>query len=119
MDQLPVLDESVLSSLLKFGQPSFISKMIGLFLDCTGAHVDAMETGASQADWPAVAFASHSLKSSSGNLGLQRLSEILRRLELASRKGSASESVLLASQVRAHWEISCKALVDYRTRLET
>jgi len=117
MDRFPVLDESVLTALLKFGQPEFVAKMIELFLNCTGTQVDAMETGAANSDWAAVAFASHSLKSSSGNLGLPQLSDLLQRIEVASRKGLAPEAAQLATQVRALWDTSCQALVDYRERL--
>jgi HPt (histidine-containing phosphotransfer) domain-containing protein len=114
MDQLPVLDKSVLQGLLRFGTAAFIVKMIDLFLETTVKPVDALETGSGRFDWPAVSFSSHSLKSSTGNLGLPRLTGLLQRIEVASRTGMHEEASLLVSQVRPLWEESCRALLEFR-----
>jgi HPt (histidine-containing phosphotransfer) domain-containing protein len=118
MDQLPVLDKSVLEGLLRFGPPSFIVKMIDLFLETTGTPVGAMEAGVGGLDWPAVSFSSHSLKSSSGNLGLPQLTGLLQRIELASRGGRHDEAASLVAQVRPLWEESCRALLEFRESFE-
>jgi HPt (histidine-containing phosphotransfer) domain-containing protein len=117
MESFKILDESVLDGLRKFGQPAFIVKMVDLFLRTTGPSVDAIEKGASESDWQSAGFAAHSLKSSSGNLGLPRLTEIVQRIEDACRHGREEDARRLSAELRPIWTASCKALGDYRAKV--
>ncbi|ERR1035437_1564072 len=117
MDQLPLQDASVLEALLRFGPPSFLMRLVDLYLDTTGTHVEKAESSAATGDWDAVAFAAHSLKSSAGNLGLPRLMDTVQKLELAARSGDTENAAALVAGLRQIWKDSCASLVEYRARL--
>lgn len=117
MDQLPVQDEAVLESLLRYGPPSFLVQLIQVYLETTPYHVDSAESSFAAGDWKALTFAAHSLKSSAGNLGLPRMLDTVQRLELAARSKDVDEAKPLVARLRKTWSDSCAALVEYRSKL--
>jgi len=117
MEQLPLFDESVLGSLRRFGPPSFLTRMVDLFLGTTGGPVRQAMTSAASGDWDSVAFAAHSLKSSAGTLGLPRLTGIVQKLEIAARSRNSDAATPCLSDLPRVWEESCATLAEYRGRL--
>ena len=117
MDDLPLQDETVLEALLRYGPPSFLGRLIEVYLETTGPHVDSAENSAAAGDWSALVFAAHSLKSSAGNLGLPRMLDTVKKLELAARTNDAKEAMPLVECLRKTWTDSCAALVEYRAKL--
>jgi len=116
-DQLPVQDQTVLESLLRYGPPSFLVQLIQVYLETTPAHVDNAEASFAAGDWKALTFAAHSLKSSAGNLGLPRMLDTVKMLELAARSKDMDEAKPLVEGLRKTWSDSCAALEEYRARL--
>lgn len=114
---LLLLDESVLETMLRFGAPAFLGRLVDVYLQTTRAQVDSAESSAATGDWDALVFAAHSLKSSAGNLGLSRMLDIAHRLELAARSRNVEETRTAAAGLRQIWSDSCAALVEYRQRL--
>jgi len=117
MDALPTFDASMLQMLGNMAPPSFVSKMIDMYLTTTEPQVNSVDRAAREGDWGVAAFAAHSLKSSSGNLGLPRLSEAVTRIDEAIRSGDLDQARLQAALVRPLWEEACSALREFRTRL--
>jgi HPt (histidine-containing phosphotransfer) domain-containing protein len=117
MDQLPSQDPSVLEALLRYGPPSFLVRLVDVYLETTGIHVERAESSASRGDWEGVAFAAHALKSSAGTLGLPRLLDAVQKLEVAARSEDAEQASSLVAGLRQIWTDSCAALVEYRAKL--
>lgn len=117
MDQTPLTDESVLEALLRYGSPSFLARLVDVYLETTGPLVDSAESSASTGDWDTLVFAAHSLKSSAGNLGLPRLLDTVQDLEFAARSKDAKNATHLVAGLRRIWNDSCAALVEYREKL--
>ena len=99
------------------GPPGLVLRMIELFLATGVDLIGAIERSAGDADWGAVAFAAHSLKSSAGNLGLSRLSEWAGEIDSLIQQGRPEQAALRAKEARAGWDGACVALKDYRSRL--
>lgn len=117
MDGLPTFDESMLQMLGSVAPPSLVGKMIDMYLDTTGPQIASVDRAAREGDWGAAAFAAHALRSSSGNLGLPRLSEAVSLIDEAIRNGELEQARLTALQVRPLWEEACAALREYRARI--
>jgi len=113
----PLQDEAVLEALLRYGPPSFLARLVEVYLETTAVHVDQAEASAAQGEWESLAFAAHSLKSSAGNLGLPRMLDTVQRLEFAARSMEVDEAKSLVAGLRKIWNDSCAALVEYRERL--
>ena len=88
-----------------------------MYLETTPIHVDNAETSFAAGNWDALTFAAHSLKSSAGNLGLPRMMETVKNLELAARNRESQVAEPLVAHLRKTWMDSCAALVEYRARL--
>ncbi len=80
----PVLDPDVLEELRSI-LGTEVDRLIELFLDDTPRLIAALETAAVGPDYEMLRNASHTLKSSSANLGAMSLSNAARKLELATR----------------------------------
>jgi len=80
MDQQASMAEQ-LARLEKLGGPTFVRKMIGLFLEIVPQRLQAIEQGLARGDLAAVEQAAHALKSSAGNLGCAEAQELCERIE--------------------------------------
>ncbi|MBL8797243.1 MAG: Hpt domain-containing protein [Planctomycetia bacterium] len=78
-----------LAQLRQMGGPPFVQKMIALFVEHTPPRLAGIRQGLAQGDLAAVEFAAHSLKSSAGNLGADRVQELAQEIEslAAARQG--------------------------------
>ncbi len=80
----PVLDPAVLEELRSI-LGTEVDRLIEVFLDDTPRLVSALEAAAAGPDYEMLRNASHTLKSSSANLGAMSLSNAAKKLELATR----------------------------------
>jgi signal transduction histidine kinase/CheY-like chemotaxis protein len=80
----PVLDASVLDELRSI-LGNEVDRLIEVFLDDTPRLVAALETAAVGPDYEMLRNASHTLKSSSANLGAMSLSNAAKKVELGAR----------------------------------
>ena len=113
----PLMDVAVLDALLQYGPPSFLAKLVDVYLETTGIHVGNAEKSAQTDEWETLVFSAHSLKSSAGNLGLPRMLDTVRKLELAARSKNRQEVDTQVGGLRQTWVDSCAALVEYRAKL--
>ncbi len=80
----PVLDDAVLEELRSI-LGNEVDRLIEVFLDDTPRLIAALETAATGPDYEMLRNASHTLKSSSANLGAMSLSNAAKKLELGIR----------------------------------
>ncbi|MCH8327616.1 MAG: Hpt domain-containing protein [Candidatus Marinimicrobia bacterium] len=92
MAELQDLNENVLEKLRKLGGEKFVGEMLALFLKHVPGKVAAAVAGANAGDFAVVEAAVHSVKSSSGNIGAERVFDIANRIELL--EGSEVEKFL-------------------------
>ena len=82
MAELQDLNEDAIEKLRKIGGEKFVDEMFSLFLKHVPGKVEAAVAGANAGDLAAVKAAVHSVKSSSGNIGAERVFDIASRIEL-------------------------------------
>jgi two-component system sensor histidine kinase/response regulator len=81
---------------------TYLGHAPGKFTIC----VEGLRTG----DWSAVESAAHSLKSSSGHLGADRLMDLCSRLEHAASSGSPSDATAFGNEFEAVYAETLAAL---------
>lgn len=72
-----------LKKLQKPGRPDLVSNLINLFFQSADESIIQIKFAIANKDWQLLTSVSHSLKSSSANLGATRFSEICSQLEMA------------------------------------
>lgn len=82
MAELQDLNEDIIEKLRKIGGDKFVDEMFDLFLQHVPGKVAAAVAGANAGDFAVVEAAVHSVKSSSGNIGAERVFDIAKRIEM-------------------------------------
>ncbi|HNY31843.1 MAG TPA: Hpt domain-containing protein [Fibrobacteria bacterium] len=118
MDSSELLDVSVLDSLRKYGQMTFVSKMVDLFLDTSLESIESIEVASRAERWQEAGFTAHALGSSCGSLGLKKLHGVVHAIDAASRAKRFHEIPGLEGQLRPLWELSCQALREHRASMQ-
>ena len=96
MTDLPDLNDDVLDKLGRSYGAKFVRELIGLFLEHVPKNIGAAVAAEKAGDLVAVARATHSVKSSAGNIGAEALLEIAGEIEkLASQGRTESLSPLM------------------------
>ncbi|MCH7599181.1 MAG: Hpt domain-containing protein [Myxococcales bacterium] len=116
-DALPVTTQSILSrdtldrirSIGKQG-PDLLERVIGSFLSSSPELLVAIRDAATSEDAPSLVAAAHSLKSSSGNVGASRLSELCAAAEAAGKRGAPGEVVELIGPLETAFSQASDAL---------
>lgn len=83
---------SVLQKLQRVGGATLIYQLVQLFLEHHPQRIASAQAGEKSGDWKAVEAASHSMKTSAGNLGLTGLQERAARLEFLAGQGGGTEA---------------------------
>jgi signal transduction histidine kinase/CheY-like chemotaxis protein/HPt (histidine-containing phosphotransfer) domain-containing protein len=105
-DSASVLDPRALAAIRALNPTrgeALLARVIDAFLTSAPAQLDALHKASAQADSDALRGIAHSLKSSSANLGAQRLSELARELELLGRSGRLDGAARLVEALAAEW----------------
>jgi HPt (histidine-containing phosphotransfer) domain-containing protein len=113
MPQVNVFDPQVLEGLRRFGGGGFVDQMVELFLHSTKSVVADTRALVDAEDWKGVAFAAHSLRSGSGNLGLTGLMDCVGAMEAAARIGDGERIRQIVEALPALYEDSCATLKKY------
>lgn len=86
----PILDEGVIDGLRALDEPGedgLLAELVGLFLQDAPTHVREIVEGIESGDLEQVRRASHTLKSSSANMGAASLSSLACSIESSARAG--------------------------------
>jgi HPt (histidine-containing phosphotransfer) domain-containing protein len=112
-----LLDATAFARVLELGGPQLLGRLIDLFLENAPERLARALRGAAGADLETVERATHSLKSTAGNLGARRLQLIAERIErLAAARDAAAVQPLLPELERA-FETTRAALIRERKGL--
>lgn len=89
-DPVPSVSMDVIEELRELADedtPEFLKELLHSFLADAERHLESMQIGLDEGDLPKVMHASHTLKSSSANLGALGLSAFCKTIEIGSRDG--------------------------------
>jgi HPt (histidine-containing phosphotransfer) domain-containing protein len=95
-DDLPILDQAMISALLQLetpGKPSVLLPIVDTFLADAARHLDSIRAGSRTGDTEAISLAAHSLKGTAGSLGAARLAKVALDIE-SHRSGVVSETTV-------------------------
>lgn len=110
------LDRALLESIQHMAgdRTDLFSDLIGSFLDEAPRAIDAMDEHAATEACRALADCAHKMKSSSGNLGAQRLAVLLIRIERAAERKDMTSARSLLTELRKELAVVAEALGSYR-----
>ena len=103
------LDTSIIGDLIDVMGDEF-TDLVRVYLEDTPKAVALLEQAAAQGHREGIIAPSHSLKSTSANLGAVRLAELAKRLEHGARSGSLTEPVPLVDELKREYQQVAVAL---------
>ena len=106
-----ILDASVIGDLIDVMGDEF-TELVRVYLEDTPKAVALLERAAASRHTEGIIAPSHSLKSTSANLGAIRLSEVAKRLEHGARSGELSEPIPLVNELQREYQQVAVALND-------
>jgi CheY-like chemotaxis protein/HPt (histidine-containing phosphotransfer) domain-containing protein/anti-sigma regulatory factor (Ser/Thr protein kinase) len=101
------LDPSVLEAIRALaapGTPDLLEQVVHLYVQSSPDLMAAIREGCIAGNHEQVRVAAHTLKSSSANLGAQRLAELCKRLELAARAGTLPSNAPPFAEIESEYE---------------
>lgn len=104
------IDDAVQARLVRLGGQRLQRRMIEAFLTHTSARAEAIAEAGSNGDLQAMEIAAHSLKSSAGNLGAERLRHLCGALEGAASQGHGADVERLTRPTLEAYEAACMQL---------
>jgi HPt (histidine-containing phosphotransfer) domain-containing protein len=118
---MDTVDEKVLESirtLQREGTSDLLNRVIEAYLKEATRLLQALREAVEKADGEALRKAAHSLKSSSANVGAQRLSSLCKELETMGQEKSIQEAAYLLSKMILEYEVVQKSLnVELKRRM--
>ncbi len=111
----PLLDTRMLEEDVRAVGEETMTRMIGLYFETTPDSVEELMQAVEDGDMDAAARLAHSIKSASASLGLTRLHDLSRDLEIAAKEQRPDAVATLAENYRSLFTQSCQALGDWRT----
>jgi signal transduction histidine kinase/CheY-like chemotaxis protein/HPt (histidine-containing phosphotransfer) domain-containing protein len=105
------LDTSIIGDLVDVMGDEF-PDLVRVYLEDTPKNVALLEQAARQRSMEGIIAPSHSLKSTSANLGALRLSELAKRLEHGARTGELTEPVVLVGELKREYQQVASALTE-------
>lgn len=112
MSEPDIIEPAAHERLLEWGGSKLLRQMIRLFLDNVGERMELIATGLREGDARKVEHGAHSLKSSSANVGAERLRALAADVEERASRGDLDRAAELHSALQAAWN-------DAVTRLRT
>ena len=92
------------------GAPDLLKKVIDIYLNDSPMLMQAIRQSIESGDAKALEEAAHSLKSSSANLGVMRVSELSRELEQFGREQTLEAAHKLLDDLESAYHMACSAL---------
>ncbi|MGI8655030.1 MAG: PAS domain S-box protein [Pyrinomonadaceae bacterium] len=96
------------------GAPDLIAELIGLYITDTESRLAEMHAALNEHDTRKLRRAAHSLKGSSGNLGIRRMASLCSGLEQKLDSDAFEEVALILIQLEAEFELVRQALENAR-----
>lgn len=96
------------------GNPDFIGKMVGLFLDQLPSDISKLKEYSNRDEWEALSKLAHRMKPSIEGMGIHSLKTIIRELETRSRNNETIRDTEMKKLVAFTCETMEKVLVQLR-----
>jgi PAS domain S-box-containing protein len=90
---MEVLDEEQLAKMENETSTGLMTEVIGIFLEETQEHLDALKAAGNQPDSSTLISEAHAIKSSSSTFGASRLYEAARKVESLARQGRHEQAI--------------------------
>ena len=87
MREAPIIDHEALERLREWGGDKLLAQMVRLFLKNAGTRMDQIRVGVQTGDVSEAERGAHSLKSSSANIGAERVRALTTQIEAAAVAG--------------------------------
>ncbi len=103
MTSFPVLDQATLQNLRELdedGSQGFVAELLGLFITSSTERLQALGAALAAKDPRRLGAEAHSLKSSAGNIGALRLSQLCQSLENLGKSGDIQAAEALTQELR-------------------
>jgi HPt (histidine-containing phosphotransfer) domain-containing protein len=110
---MDTVDEKALEdirALQREGDPDLLSRVIEAYLKEATGLLHTLREAVEKADGESLRKAAHTLKSSSANVGAQKLSSLCKELEVMGQKKSMEKAALLLSKTIMEYETVKKTL---------
>jgi HPt (histidine-containing phosphotransfer) domain-containing protein len=114
VEALDVATVDALRAMKRPGAASLFERVFEAYRGSAPGLIDAMRRAAEAGDQAAFAVASHSLKSSSGNIGAARLAALCRALEQAARAGAVTDPAGKVAEIKRAYADALAALERIR-----
>jgi HPt (histidine-containing phosphotransfer) domain-containing protein len=110
MSDLPLVDHAQIERLNEWGGPTLQRKMIDLFLTHAKERLDQIKEGLSIGNAEAAETGAHTLKSSAGNVGAQRVQRMAQEAEDYAEQGRLDDLQTLLPSLEQEFDAACDAL---------
>jgi two-component system, sensor histidine kinase and response regulator len=107
----PLLDPAALVRLREWGGDTLVGKMVALYLKNAPERLEDVRAGLAADDAPRAERGAHSLKSSSANLGAERLRRLCQLVENAAEVGALEQVRELLPSLEEAFEHTLQGLV--------
>jgi two-component system sensor histidine kinase/response regulator len=110
MHDLPTIDLAQIERLKEWGGPDLQRKMVDLFLTHARERLEQIKEGVSTGGSKTAETGAHTLKSSAGNVGAQRVQRLSQDAEDLAEAGKLDELKALLPSLEEEFEVACGAL---------
>jgi len=110
MSELPLVDLGQIERLNEWGGPELQKKMVDLFLTHSRERLEQIKEGVATGVLGKAETGAHTLKSSAGNVGAQRVQYLAGEAEALAESGKLNEVEALLPAIEKEFEAACDAL---------
>ena len=110
MSELPLVDLAQMERLSEWGGEGLQQKMVDLFLTHALERLEQIKEGVSSGNADKVETGAHTLKSSAGNVGAQRVQFLASDTEALAEAGKLEEVEALLPSLEKEFDAACGAL---------
>ena len=110
MNDLPLIDSAQMDRLNEWGGKELQTKMVGLFLTHAKERMDQIREGLSTSEPETAETGAHTLKSSAGNVGAQRVQHLAQEAETLAEAGNLKDLQSLLPKLEKEFDEACIAL---------
>jgi HPt (histidine-containing phosphotransfer) domain-containing protein len=110
-----VIDEEMIHRICQYDDGSHgdtLTELISLYLQLAPKRIENLKRALSEKNWHAVSKETHSLKSSSANLGLKKVIAACRRLEAIENHPDYSMACALLSEIEKEYQAAALSLME-------
>ncbi len=113
MNDLPLIDTAQMDRLKEWGGKELQTKMVDLFLTHARDRMDQIREGLSTSQPETAETGAHTLKSSAGNVGAQKVQQLAQEAEMLAEEGNLEGLQTLMPSLEQEFDAACGALKEF------